>query len=212
VIRWLAPLLVLLAAPVGATLAARHDSGRAVERTERAPGLRGEALPRGLAGSRAPAIALADARGGRSGTAAMAGRPYLVTFLYTHCPDECPATAAAIAVALRDLGRRAGDVGVLAVSVDPRGDSASAARAFLRRHGLPGTAHYLVGSASELRPVWRDWLVAGRDAHAPVTHSLTTWLVDARGRLRAVYAGDVPSAADLTHDLAALLAERCCGS
>jgi protein SCO1 len=198
--RWLAPLLVLLAAPVGATLAARHDSGGAIERTQRAPGLRGEALPPGLGGSRAPAIALADARGGRSGTAAMAGRPYLVTFLYTHCPDECPATAASIAVALHDLGRRGDDVGVLAVSVDPRRDTASAARAFLRRHRLPRTAHYLIGTARELRPVWRDWMVAGGGRH-----SLATWLVDAHGRRRAIYAGDVPAASDLTHDLAALL-------
>jgi protein SCO1/2 len=199
--RWLAPLLVLLAAPVGATLAARHDTGGAVAPTDHARGLRGEALPPGLAGSRAPAITLADARGGRSGTAAMAGRPYLVTFLYTHCPDECPATAAAIGVALHDLGRRAGDVGVLAVSVDPRGDTPGAARAFLRRHGLPHTVHYLVGSARDLRPVWRDWMVAGGGRH-----SLATWVVDARGRRRAIYASDVPAASDLTHDLAALLA------
>jgi protein SCO1/2 len=166
------------------------------------PGLRGDPLPRGLAGAPGPAIALRDARGGRFGTAGLAGRPYLVTFLYTHCPDECPATAAAIAVALDDLGAQARRVGVLAVSVDPRRDTARAARAFLRRHRLGANVHYLIGDAAQLRPVWRRWMVAGS-----TTHSLTTWLVDARGRLRAVYNGEVPSAADLTHDLAALLAE-----
>jgi protein SCO1/2 len=196
-----------LALALAATLPLAVDQRSEVSPQPRAPGLRGGALPQGLAGSSAPTIALRDARGGRSGTAAMAGRPYLVTFVYTRCLDACPATATAIAVALRDLGARSRDVGVLAVSVDPRGDTAAAARAFLRRHDLPPTVHYLVGGEPELRTVWRDWMVAGRDDWAPVTHSLTTWLIDARGRLRAVYNGDVPSSADLTHDLAAVLAE-----
>ena len=201
-IRAAGPLIVIVAALAAWTVAPRGDAvvAPSAQAVERAPGLRGGALPRGLAGSAAPAIALADARGGRSGTAALTGRPYLVTFLYTHCRDECPATAAAIAVALRDLGPRARDVGVLVVSVDPRGDTAAAARAFLRRHDLPASVHYLIGDGAQLRGVWRDWLVAGGG-----THSLATWLVDARGRRRAIYSGEVPAAADLTHDLAALL-------
>jgi protein SCO1/2 len=203
VIRWLGPLIVILGALIGFTAAERGNGEPRAAAVERAPGLRGGALPEGLAGSPAPPIALADARGGRSGTAAMTGRPYLVTFLYTRCPDECPATAAAIAVALRDLGRRARDVGVLAVSVDPRGDTPAAARAFLRRHDLPASVHYLLGDPARLREVWADWLVGGG-----ATHNLATWLVDARGRRRAIYAGEVPTAADLTQDLAALLARH----
>ena len=202
-IRWLGPLIVMLGALIGFTAAERGPGDTPAAAVERAPGLRGGALPRDLAGSPAPPISLTDARGGRSGTAAMAGRPYLVTFVYTHCPDECPATAAAIAVALHDLGARAREVGVLAVSVDPRGDTPAAARAFLHRHDLPASVRYLLGDEGQLRAVWRDWLVGGGD-----THNLATWLVDAGGRRRAVYAGDVPTAADLTHDLATLLRER----
>jgi hypothetical protein len=52
------------------------------------------------------------------------------------------------------------------------------------------------------------WLVSGRERGAPAAHSLATWVVDARGRLRAVYSGDVPRARDLAHDLRALLAEE----
>jgi protein SCO1/2 len=90
------------------------------------------------------------------------------------------------------------------VSVDPRGDTPAAARRFLRRHGLGGGVHYLVGSERELRPVWTAWQVAGDGAGGPADHSLATWLVDARGRLRAVYAGEVPRSSDLVHDLGAL--------
>ena len=40
---------------------------------------RGGALPRGVAGERAPRFVLADARGGRVDTRRLRGRPYVVT-------------------------------------------------------------------------------------------------------------------------------------
>ena len=47
-------------------------------------------LPHGLAGRPAPQFALADARGGVLRSATLRDRPYVVTFLYTNCPDVCP--------------------------------------------------------------------------------------------------------------------------
>jgi protein SCO1/2 len=200
--RALPLFLVGLALTVPPAVLAGRAGRPAEERVERAPGLRGGALPDGLAGARAPRISLRDARGGRAGTATVAGRPYLVTFLYASCPDACPLTASSIATALRALGADASRVGVLVVSVDPRGDTPRAARQFLRRYGLPASAHYLLGSADELRPVWDAWMVGGGEEH-----NLSTWLVDASGRLRAVYNGAVPPSADIAHDLAALVGD-----
>jgi cytochrome oxidase Cu insertion factor (SCO1/SenC/PrrC family) len=57
-------------------------------------------------------------RGGVIDTRALRGRPYAVTFLYTSCPDVCPA----IANDLRDAVRGT-SAAVVAVSVDPRGDT-----------------------------------------------------------------------------------------
>ncbi|HEU4703094.1 MAG TPA: SCO family protein, partial [Conexibacter sp.] len=62
-----------------------------------------EPLPPGLAGRAAPRIRLTDARGGTFDTRSLAGRPYLVTFLYANCPDVCPLIGAQLRDTLERL-------------------------------------------------------------------------------------------------------------
>ena len=79
------------------------------------------------------------------------GKAVLLTFLYTHCPDVCPIIASNLAVALNKLGpAEAAKVQVIAVSVDPRGDTPAAVATFLQRHDMTGRMQYLIGSAKEL--------------------------------------------------------------
>jgi protein SCO1 len=204
----LAVALVLAAATAG-LLAAGSRGGEAG--AHRAPGLRADLLPGDLDGARAPAFGLRGARGERIDTAGLLGRPYLLTFLYTHCVDVCPVIGFEIADALRRLGPRARDVAAVGVSVDPRGDTPAAARRWAARHHLPAEFHYGLGRADRLEPVWRDWYVVTRNGalEDPRTHDASVWLVDARGRLRGRWSGGAPIApADIAHDLGALLEER----
>lgn len=166
-----------------------------------------EPLPDGLAGRPAPRIRLRDARGGTFDTRALAGTPYLVTFLYANCPDVCPLIGEQIRGALERLGPDAHRVAVVAVSVDPRGDTADAVRVWLRRHREPPQFHYLIGSERELAPVWKDWYAAPQIAGNPESaHTAIVWLVDRRGRLTAKLAAGVAfDAGDLAHDIATLL-------
>ena len=53
------------------------------------------------------------------------GRWAVVTFLYTRCPDVCPLIAAQLNEVLRELGSARDRLRVLAVSVDPKGDTAT---------------------------------------------------------------------------------------
>jgi protein SCO1/2 len=195
---------VIVAAGTAGFVAAR-DRGAAVGR---APGLRANLLPQSLDGAPAPRIRLRDARGRGFDSASLAGRPYLVTFVYTHCRDVCPLIGSEIADALRRLGARADHVAALAVSVDPRGDSPGSARRWLAQRRLPAEARYLLGSRTALTPVWREWYVV--PAHGtltnPRTHEASVWLVDGRGRLRGRWSGGEPIApADIAHDLGLLL-------
>jgi protein SCO1 len=193
----LAIALVVAAGTAGIVAAGRPAAS--------APGLRANLLPQDLDGSPAPRIRLRDARGRPVDSAALK-RPYLVTFVYTHCTDVCPLIGSEIADALRRLGPRRRDVAALAVSVDPRRDTPRAARRWLADRRLPPEARYLLGSARTLRPVWRDWYVQGGD---PRTHDASVWLVDRGGRLRGRWSGGEPiPPADIAHDLAALLDER----
>jgi protein SCO1/2 len=160
-------------------------------------------LPAGIVGHRAPRIQLSDARGGTVDTARLAGRAYAVTFLYSNCPDVCPLIADEIRQSLTQLGATAKKVAVVAVSVDPRGDTATAVRDFLKRHREPANFHYLIGSEAQLRPTWKAYFAAPQVPGDPESsHTASVWLIDPRGRIQAKIDGGAPfDPADLTHDL-----------
>ena len=91
----------------------------------------------------------------------------LVTFLYTNCPDICPLITSNLRVAQNLMGpRTASKVQIIAVSVDPRGDTPKAVAAFLARHEMTGRMQYLIGSAPELARVWKAWGVGSRTRRA----------------------------------------------
>jgi protein SCO1/2 len=134
------------------------------------------------------------------------GKVVLVTFLYTHCPDLCPLTATNINTALGTLGKARQRVVVMAVSVDPHGDTPAAVRAFVRRHRLLPQFHYLTGSQAALAGVWRAYRVAAvRHPGADVDHTLYTLVVDRSGKGRVLFDSRA-SARDLAHDIRLLLA------
>ena len=126
----------------------------------------------------------------------------LVTFLYTHCPDVCPVIAGNLNTALKSpVARRAG-LRVLAVSVDPKGDTAAAVRRYVRERRLLPTFHYLIGTPRSARALsgraFRIAVLAG--PQATVTHSTVQFLIDPQGRERLTYGSDV-TAAEVIHDL-----------
>ncbi|MFL5955529.1 MAG: SCO family protein [Gaiellaceae bacterium] len=149
---------------------------------------------------RAQPIALHDASGRRYTLAGQRGRWTLVTFLYTHCPDVCPLIASNLNSALRVLGPKA-NVSVLGVSVDPKGDTPAAVRAYAHRMHLEPSFHYLVGTPTELRRVWAAWhVLAVRRKPELVDHVAYTALVDPVGMQRVLYGSGV-HAEQVVHDL-----------
>jgi protein SCO1/2 len=145
----------------------------------------------------APAISLHDDQGRHVTLAQFHGKWVAVAFIYTHCPDVCPLIAHNLNTALA----KAPELRVVAVSVDPKGDTPAAVRAFIGSHHLSDTFHYLIGSRAQLSPVWHAWHVAAAPGPAnTVSHSSFEVLVDPNGRERAYYDASV-SAADVLHDL-----------
>jgi protein SCO1 len=157
----------------------------------------------------APPLALRNYRGSPVTLSEYRGKAVLVTFLYTNCPDICPLIAANLRVALSELGATARRVQVIAVSVDPRGDTPAAVEKFLRAHEMLGRMQYLIGSHAQLARTWAAWNVGSkRDVGQPqlVAHSALVYGIGASGKLRTVY----PSSFEphqIAHDVP-LLAER----
>ncbi|HWX75577.1 MAG TPA: SCO family protein [Solirubrobacteraceae bacterium] len=156
----------------------------------------------------APPISLRNYLGQRVTLRSYRGRPVLVTFLYTHCPDVCPLIASNLGVALRSLGARSSRTQVIAVSVDPHGDTPASVAAFLRSHGLSARMQYLIGSAAELGRTWSAWSVGSqREAGNPslVAHSALVYGISASGRITTIYAASF-APAQIAHDLPKLAA------
>jgi protein SCO1 len=156
---------------------------------------------------RAPAISLRDAFGAPVTLAGQRGRYVLVTFLYTHCPDVCPLIASNLNGAVRALGAQGKNVRVLAISVDPKGDTPAAVRAYVKRMGLVPQFRYLIGSSAELKRAWAAWHVLSvRQSAGAIDHIAYTALVDPTGKERVLY-GSAVHARDVVHDLRVLMHE-----
>jgi protein SCO1 len=137
----------------------------------------------------APEFGLKSQTGAKVKLAGQRGRVVLVTFLYTHCPDVCPLIASQLNTALRLLPAvTRTHVRVLAVSVDPEGDSPASVRRFIREHSLLPQFLYLTGSRPELQPVWQAYnVLATPRSGSAIDHSSYIALVDRPGRVRAYF-------------------------
>ena len=135
-----------------ALAAASFSCARAAAGSTRRQGERPAALavPRRSAEAAVGRAVVRVARPGRarcSGSQSERGHWFVVAFLYTHCPDVCPLIANNLGTAMRKLP----DLRVLAVSVDPKGDTPAAVRKFLRVHRLPAKFRYLTGTRARAR-------------------------------------------------------------
>jgi protein SCO1/2 len=204
-LKLLPPLLALLVIISGLSFLLLRPSNSAS-----LPGGAGQSAPGSgyegtlaLPAKQAPVIDMRNYLGKRVTLAQYHGKAVLVTFLYTNCPDVCPLIASNLRVALNMLGSKAAEAQVIAVSVDPRGDTPAAVARFLHVHQMTGRMQYLIGSAGELGRTWAAWDVGStRDADQPqlISHSALVYGVSASGRLTTVYPATFEPA-EIVHDV-----------
>jgi len=125
------------------------------------------------------------------------GRPFLVYFGYTYCPDVCPTTLTTIAEAIDLLGDKGRDIAVLFISVDPERDRpedvGDYARAFHPQVvGLTGTAEQVTAAARAYRVYFAK---AAQNPDDPedyaVDHSAYTYLMGRDGAFLAHFSHNV---------------------
>jgi len=151
----------------------------------------------------APETKLENYNGETVNTGSMRGKPMLVTFLYTHCPDVCPLIASHLGLVLDELGPKAKDVNVVAISVDPKGDTRQTVEKFLADRDLKGRMDYLIGDAAQLGPVWESWnVVSEAEASNPefIAHSALVYGVSSSGKLVTIYPANFKPS-QIVHDL-----------
>lgn len=162
------------------------------------------------------------------------GKVVALTFLYTYCPDICPVVTDHIRDTHALLGEDAGDVAIVAVSVDPERDTQERALDYSQTWGMEDKWSFLVGAEEELAPIWASYFIdpaiddrgaephtttptpstpaptgvdAFRDAIATaflVIHSAPVYLIDREGTMRVVFT--LPfDPESLAHDIRLLL-------
>jgi len=170
------------------------------------PRLSGTELP----AKDAPDFTLTDGQSGEAVTlSSLRGNVVALAFLYTHCPDACPLTAAQFRATQQALGGDAARVRFVAVSVDPEGDTPAAIREFSATHDLKQNWRYLIGPRPALEKVWALYGVGSFVDPMPpfVDHNDAIFVIDARGRERELVHSDLVLK-DFVADLRVLLAER----
>ncbi|HXE45526.1 MAG TPA: SCO family protein [Conexibacter sp.] len=165
----------------------------------------GDAGPTGLHGALPPPQAraidfrLRDQNGRVATMDQYRGRFVIVTFMYSTCRDTCPLTAQQIRGALDQLGH---DVPVLAISVDPAGDTPANVRRFLAEQQMARRMRYLTGTHAQLAPVWRAYGIQPETAESE--HTASTVIDDGAGRQRVGYLTDQLTPEALAADLQTL--------
>lgn len=120
----------------------------------------------------------------------MAGKPYLVFFGYTHCPDICPAALADLTAVYKALGPDAGKINALFVSVDPDRDKGDAMREYMSSFdphitGLSGTPEQTRAIEAAFRVYAKK--VFDKDGSYSMDHIAITYLMDKNGRFAGAF-------------------------
>jgi protein SCO1 len=112
------------------------------------------------------------------------GRPNLVFFGYTHCPDVCHTTLFEMSEILRAMGPEA-KVGGIFVTVDPERDTPEALKDYLAN--FDARIIGLTGPRAQLEPMLRSYRIyakraPGKDEDYAVDHTTVVYLMDKNGR------------------------------
>lgn len=158
----------------------------------------------------APGFTLVNQDGRHVSLSDFRGKPVVLTFLYSHCPDTCPLIARKLGWALDQMGPDASKVAVVAVSTDPNHDDRLSVQSFLQKYGMAGRMDYLLGSPGQLQPVWQAYHVAAEQLPAgspggDVLHTAGLYVIDQQGRQRVYLDGDDFLPSDLVDDWRLLL-------
>ncbi|MES3674679.1 SCO family protein [Halomonas elongata] len=140
---------------------------------------------------------------------AFIGKPTLLFFGFTHCPDVCPTTLAKLSAAIKQLDESwQDDVQVLFVSVDPARDTPDVMKQYTEAFGPQFIG--LSGDLAKIDALTNRYRVTyeygEKDArgHYNVSHSSSVFAFDRQGEARFMFS-DINSLKALVGDLSYLM-------
>jgi len=118
------------------------------------------------------------------------GRPFLVFFGFTYCPEVCPTTLFEISEIFRKLGPDADRARAVLITVDPERDTPAALKEYLssfdaRLSALTGDADAIAAVARSYRAIYRK--VPLEQGGYTMDHTAIVYLMDKQGRFVAPF-------------------------
>lgn len=143
------------------------------------------------------------------------GEPLLVTFIYSRCPlpDYCPRMSNNFAQIARTLGRSNpaafAKLRMLSVTLDPEFDDPKTLLAYGKSYAGtadPGLKHwsFATGTPQQIRTAAEFFGLSYESQSGEVIHNLRTTLIDADGKVAALFLGNQWEADDVAAQLAQL--------
>lgn len=131
-------------------------------------------------------FSLIDTTGQRRTEKDFVGKPMLVFFGFTNCPDVCPSGLQTLTVALDKLGDKAGRLSPLFITVDPERDTQQSLAAYMK--SFHPRIQALTGTSDEVNAAikaYRVYAVKVPDNTDPtrynIDHSSFFYLMNANG-------------------------------
>jgi protein SCO1/2 len=118
------------------------------------------------------------------------GKPFLVFFGYTHCPDVCPTTLFDVSEVLRALGPDAEKAAALFITVDPERDTPATMKDYLS--SFDPHLHGLTGDQAAIDAVSKAYRVYSKKVPLEaggynMDHTALVYLMDKQGRFVAPF-------------------------
>jgi protein SCO1/2 len=135
-------------------------------------------------------FSLTDQNGKTITDADLKGRPFLVFFGYTHCPDVCPTTLFEVSEVMHALGKDADKTEALFISIDPERDTPAVLKDYLSSFDphLRGVTGDLAHVAA-VEKVYRVYAkkVPTTNGEYSMDHTALVYLMDKQGRFVAPF-------------------------
>ena len=149
-------------------------------------GVRGVTAPAAIGGP----FQLTDQSGAAVTEKDLQGKPTLIFFGFTHCPDVCPTSLFEISEILRAMGKDADRVNAYFISVDPERDNAAAMKDYLSSfdphlRGLTGDPEAVAKVLSAYRVYSKK--VPLKDGDYTMDHTALIYLMDRDGQFVAPF-------------------------
>ena len=130
----------------------------------------------------------------------LAGKPYVLYFGYTRCPDTCPTTLNRLVHLRRQVGLGDDSFKIVFITVDPQRDGPKEVGSYQKAFGAPIIG--LTGSPTQIDQVKKEYGIFSQKVPEgggdySVDHTATVLLFDRSGKFAGTIAPDEPDSAAL---------------